>query len=777
MADYLCEDILNRLKQENCLCINKNKTRELQQQTLFIKFHKWLKENGAIYDHCIEYPVAFSDKPDNQNFYLIGVAAKKLLGPQQAYLYIPNKLIINEYKLLQSEYGHIFRENEHLFKEGSEGEQIQLIFYVICEQIKGEASFWYPYFQTCQDSDLPQFWKDDELEDLEDQLMIAEIQEVRGNYQKEFQLCRSIASKYPELIDLDKFSEDLYKIAYNLVTTRCFGWSLPYTSLVPLADCFNHYNIDNQYELFNSKLHTLLSDYNPKSSVQELKEELREVDYQYYTKEKMQLNFMKNFKEDQDLDKNQQPAGESSSEGDSDDPDDIPEISQKRVNKLMIRSTCLGLTTQQFLEDEGYQKCQIWDLKYDSTSDEEDNDTSSESSSSETEELEIEDNSQNKKKKRDQYTFTYQDNQVIKKKIDRNSVDNARKLNLIDLLVQQKEYLDAKETKMRKLKQQDDQRYRKFIMQEETSSDEEDDEKFEWYEDQDKNTFFTLCTQYKTAYDKGDQIFHCYGRRTNRFLLLNYGFVLQDNKYNSITLRVNITLNKTKDEILNEQQILADRVSEAVGLNKISKYIKLKKDRISEELLSYLRASLMNVYRDQNHQYLLISTPVEIKFEMQVLLSAINLLQNLLNTRFKKSIYEDRKILQESDLSGRKRTAIIFRLKQKEIFESQIKLYSILTKVLSRLQNGSSFKQTYLQRVEGYETDNQIIYNRLRLRKYLRELIINQKRVLSVPLEPDYVEKFKEYYGGIQQQPSQNEYKENNEVNTTEPRGQQKINE
>ena len=33
-------------------------------------------------------------------------------------------------------------------------------------------------------------------------------------------------------------------------------------------------------------------------------------------------------------------------------------------------------------------------------------------------------------------------------------------------------------------------------------------------------------------------IFHCYGRRTNRFLLLNYGFCLNNNKYNSLTFRV-----------------------------------------------------------------------------------------------------------------------------------------------------------------------------------------------------------------------------------------------
>lgn len=105
-------------------------------------------------------------------------------------------------------------------------------------------------------------------------------------------------------------------------------------------------------------------------------------------------------------------------------------------------------------------------------------------------------------------------------------------------------------------------------------------------------------------------MFHCYGRRTNRFLLLNYGFVLKDNKYNSITLRVNVTLNtQTSNDVSNS-------IADAVGLTKISKYVKLKRDRICEDVLAYLRASLMNVYKDKNHEYLLISTPVEIKFEI-----------------------------------------------------------------------------------------------------------------------------------------------------------------
>ncbi len=41
--------------------------------------------------------------------------------------------------------------------------------------------------------------------------------------------------------------------------------------------------------------------------------------------------------------------------------------------------------------------------------------------------------------------------------------------------------------------------------------------------------------------------------------------------------------------------------------------------------------------------------------------------------------------------------------------------------------------------VEDFETDDEIMINRLKLRKYLRELVVNQKRVLDVALNQDYV--------------------------------------
>ena len=45
-------------------------------------------ENGAVFDEAVEYPAVFQGG-------LEGLAAKKPIGPYQAYIFVPNKLIIS----------------------------------------------------------------------------------------------------------------------------------------------------------------------------------------------------------------------------------------------------------------------------------------------------------------------------------------------------------------------------------------------------------------------------------------------------------------------------------------------------------------------------------------------------------------------------------------------------------------------------------------------------------------------------------------------------------
>ena len=75
-----------------------------------------------------------------------------------------------------------------------------------------------------------------------------------------------------------------------------------------------------------------------------------------------------------------------------------------------------------------------------------------------------------------------------------------------------------------------------------------------------------MGTKFKSYYKKGDQLFNCYGRRNNRFLLLNYGFCMIDNKYNSLGFKVFV--NDGKD-------------------GKYQKILKLKQNRLCEGIFLF----------------------------------------------------------------------------------------------------------------------------------------------------------------------------------------------
>jgi len=40
------------------------------------------------------------------------------------------------------------------------------------------------------------------------------------------------------------YTKELFEKMYNFACTRCFGWTLPSTMMVPLADFMNHLPLD-----------------------------------------------------------------------------------------------------------------------------------------------------------------------------------------------------------------------------------------------------------------------------------------------------------------------------------------------------------------------------------------------------------------------------------------------------------------------------------------------------------------------------------------------------
>ena len=79
----------------------------------------------------------------------------------------------------------------------------------------------------------------------------------------------------------------------------------------------------------------------------------------------------------------------------------------------------------------------------------------------------------------------------------------------------------------------------------ETSSESD----FEWIEENDEELYFAVCT--RNDLSPGEQIFNHYGRRTNRFLVMWYGFTYMNNKYDSYPFRMwmNYKPHKLDDKI------------------------------------------------------------------------------------------------------------------------------------------------------------------------------------------------------------------------------------
>lgn len=86
----------------------------------------------------------------------------------------------------------------------------------------------------------------------------------------------------------------------------------------------------------------------------------------------------------------------------------------------------------------------------------------------------------------------------------------------------------------------------------------------------------------------------------------------------------------------------------------------------------------------------------------------------------------------------RVRFAVMHRLDCKKILTSNINMLQILVRVLANIQfsvekaantgermTRSDYRLIYMARIEDFESQDQVLMNRIRIRKYLRELLLN----------------------------------------------------
>jgi hypothetical protein len=262
------------------------------------------------------------------------------------------------------------------------------------------------------------------------------------------------------------------------------------------------------------------------------------------------------------------------------------------IKKLLLRKEVMETSIAYIMQDSPLtNQRDIWDLDYKDTSDEEDNDSQDEDDYPKIANKPRINNSEPEQTKK------AKPEDVVMKIISRDKSLVRRDL---EARLKRIRHLQAQLKKFRKLSSVSAEEFTDF----------DKTEDYSWWQgiEDNRGIYFALGTKFASTYKKGDQLFNCYGRRTNRFLLVNYGFCMRYNKYNSLGFKVFVNLQREDGNIDETEQF--------------QKIIKMKANKLSLDLLQYLRANLVFSFdfgKKEIRDNITISTPVDLKFETFIL--------------------------------------------------------------------------------------------------------------------------------------------------------------
>ena len=85
--------------------------------------------------------------------------------------------------------------------------------------------------------------------------MVQYAREYKNELAHEWIELSNVLALYPHIFPPSKYNSDLFYKFYSQVCTRCFGWGLPSTAMIPMADNHNHSDVTVVQEILNKTMH------------------------------------------------------------------------------------------------------------------------------------------------------------------------------------------------------------------------------------------------------------------------------------------------------------------------------------------------------------------------------------------------------------------------------------------------------------------------------------------------------------------------------------------
>ncbi|KAL4463988.1 hypothetical protein ABPG74_005925 [Tetrahymena malaccensis] len=325
---------------------------------------------------------------------------------------------------------------------------------------------------------------------------------------------------------------------------------------------------------------------------------------------------------------------------------------------------------------------------------------------SEEEDEEQSDDKKKEDKKENQKNNEENTQNLSTSKIENNSIDSNLKTQREDQKLKKTQIEDIKVVKQERQLKNEHTEYEYHLDSVSTLSD---DTEFDWYESQQENTYFAVTTE--QAYKKGEQIFLCYGRRTNKFLLQWYGFAFQNNLFDSFGFRmwiqpevIPLEIPKIFDQIV-FRKFISDKDWEnhyvmnnghKISTKDLTKEFRLKRGHLCEEFIIYLRIYLSSHYDGKDQSKILFTVPQSFGFEKFVFDFALKVLKYM-RSKYTTTNEEDEALLKDYSITYKQRFAIVIRLEHKKLLDEQMQIITTIYRILCTLESKDFQQKSRLQ--------------------------------------------------------------------------------
>ncbi len=202
------------------------------------RFCDWLKENGARYPK-IQWPSL--DTVGGCR----GAKAIETINTGEVMMEIPIKLMMSPvHAFADPVVGTCLKSSQDLLRG-----DVLLTVYIMYEILKGSDSFYEPFIAILPEPGSIVQWTEEELRALQDDSIAYRAHNrrkmLRTTYQKSIV---ALCERFPDVFNVEQYTHDLFLFAWFCIQARAFGRRLPWTALVPFADCLNHANVATKYD-------------------------------------------------------------------------------------------------------------------------------------------------------------------------------------------------------------------------------------------------------------------------------------------------------------------------------------------------------------------------------------------------------------------------------------------------------------------------------------------------------------------------------------------------